>query len=59
MADGKLTKDGSTLSGIKLKLEDGSDYRHWCYRRHVVGHYSSDFLRAAVFHSGARFCQAG
>jgi len=26
LADGKLTKDGSTLSGIKLKLEDGSDY---------------------------------
>jgi membrane fusion protein (multidrug efflux system) len=26
LAEGKLTKDGSTLSGIKLKLEDGSDY---------------------------------
>jgi membrane fusion protein (multidrug efflux system) len=26
LADGKLTKDGSTLSGIKLKLDDGTDY---------------------------------
>jgi membrane fusion protein (multidrug efflux system) len=26
MAEGKLTKDGSGVSGIKLKLEDGSDY---------------------------------
>jgi membrane fusion protein (multidrug efflux system) len=26
LKEGKLTKDGSTLSGIKLKLEDGSDY---------------------------------
>jgi membrane fusion protein (multidrug efflux system) len=26
MVEGKLTKDGPSVSGIKLKLEDGSDY---------------------------------
>jgi len=26
LADGKLTKDGPSVSGIKLKLDDGSDY---------------------------------